>query len=95
MEIEDLSREIEYFKIFSLFYLVNNLGKRKVFESAWDNFGKFTYQFQPETKTFIRELERIFIKLNRQNMSLLFNQTWLNEGLLPNYTYIYKLLYNP
>ena len=30
----------------------------------------------------------ILIKLYRQNMSLLFNQTCLNEGLLPNYTYI-------
>ena len=28
-------------------------------------------------------------KLYRQNMSLLFNQTGLNEGLLPNYIYIY------
>ena len=25
-------------------------------ESSWDNFGEFIYQFQPETKTLIREL---------------------------------------
>ena len=28
-------------------------------ESAWDNFGKFIYQFQPETKTLVRKLEKI------------------------------------
>ena len=32
-------------------------------ESARDNFGKFIYQFQPETKTFIRKPERILNKL--------------------------------
>ena len=59
------------------------------FESAWDNFGKFIHRFQPETKILIRKLERILIKLYRQNVSLLFNQTCLNEGLLPNYTHTY------
>ena len=53
--------------------------------SAWDNFGKFIYQPQPKTKALVRKLERIPIKLNRQHVSLLFNQTCLNEGLLPNY----------
>ena len=53
-------------------------------ESARDNFGKFIHQFQTETKTLIRKLERILIKLYRQNVSLLFNQTCLNEQLLPN-----------
>ena len=28
-------------------------------ESTRDNFGKFIYQFQPETKTLIRKLKRI------------------------------------
>ena len=28
-------------------------------ESSQDNFGKFIYQFQPETKTLIRKLKRI------------------------------------
>ena len=45
-------------------------------ESAQDNFGKFIHQFQPETKTLIKELERILIKSYRQNVSLLFNQTF-------------------
>ena len=47
----------------------------EVFESAGDNFGKFIYQFQPETKTLIRNLESILNKLYRQNL-LLFNETW-------------------
>ena len=44
-------------------------------ESARDNFGKFTYQLQPKTKTLVRKSERLLIKLYRQNLSLLFNQT--------------------
>ena len=58
-------------------------------KSARDNFGKFIYQFQPEIKTLIRKLERILNKLSKQNLSLLFNETCLNERLLPNYIYIY------
>ena len=34
-------------------------------ERARDNFGKFIHQFKPETKTLIRKLERILIKLYR------------------------------
>ena len=45
------------------------------FESARDNFGKFIHQFQSETKTLIRKLKWILIRLYRQNVSLLFNQT--------------------
>ena len=65
-------------------------------KSTRDNFGKFIHQFQPETKTFIRKLDKILIKLYRQNVSLLLNQKCLNERLLPNYTlyiYIYVCVY--
>ena len=70
-------------------------------EISVNNFGKFIYRLQSKTKTLVRKLERILIKLYRQNMSLLFNQTCLNEGLLPNYiyfnththTYIYIYIY--
>ena len=63
-------------------------------KSGRDNFGKFIYQFQPETKTLIRKLERILNKLYKRNLSLLFNETCLNEWLLPNYTiYIYIYIY--
>ena len=57
------------------------------FKGAWDIFGKFIYQLQPKTKTLVRKLERILIKLYRPNVSLLFSQTCLNEGLLPNHTH--------
>ena len=57
------------------------------FERARDNFGKFIHQFQTETKTLIRKLERILIKLYRQNVSLLFNQTYIYIYI---YIYIYK-----
>ena len=65
------------------------------------------HQFQPETKTLIRKLERILIKFYRRNASLLFNQTCLNEKLLSNYAhththththiyiYIYIYIYSP
>ena len=67
-------------------------------ESARDIFGKFLNQFQPETKTLIRKLERILNKLYRQNLSLLFNETCLNEWLLPtththSHIHIYIYIY--
>ena len=62
-------------------------------EIVRDNFDKFIHQFQPETETLIIKLERILIKLYRQNVSLLFNETCLNEQLLPNYTHIYLFIY--
>ena len=58
----------------------------EISESAQDNFGKFPHQFQPKTKTLIRKLERILIKLYRQNVSLSFNQTCLNKKVLLEYT---------
>ena len=37
-------------------------------DSARDNFGKCIYQLQPKTKTLVGKLERILIKLYRQNI---------------------------
>ena len=45
---------------------------------------RFFRFYMCETKTLIRKLKRILVKLYRQNVSLLFNQTYLNEKLLPN-----------
>ena len=61
-------------------------------KSTWDNFGKFISQFQPKTKTLVRKLERILMKLYRQNVSLSFDQTCLNERLQPNHTHIYYMV---
>ena len=62
-------------------------------ESAQDNFGKFIHQFQPETKTLIRKLERILMKFYKRNVSSLSNQTCLNERLLPNHTHTHTHIY--
>ena len=65
-------------------------------ENARENFGIFIYQ------PLVRKLERILIKWYRHHVSLLFNKTNFNEGLLPvnthththththTYIYIYK-----
>ena len=37
-------------------------------EIARDNFGKFIHQFPPEARTLLRKLERILIKLYKQNV---------------------------
>ena len=39
-----------------------------------------------------QETRKDLNKLYRQNVSLSFNQTCLNERLLPNYTHIIKIL---
>ena len=57
------------------------------FESAQEKFDKFIHQFQPETKTLFAKLKRILMKLYKQNVSCLFNQTCLNEKLVPNKTH--------
>ena len=36
-------------------------------------------QFQPDIITLIQQLERIITKICRQKMSILFNQTCINE----------------
>ena len=59
-------------------------------ETSRDNFVKFIYQFQPETKTLIWKLERILNKLYRQNLSLLFNETHTHTH---THTYIYIYIY--
>ena len=51
-------------------------------KSVLDNFSKFIYQLQPKTKTLAKKLERILIKLYRQNVSSLFNHIYL-------YIYVY------
>ncbi len=54
-------------------------------ESTRDNFGKFIYQFPPETKTLVRKLERILNKLYRQNWYLSsFELSTVFDGEVPN-----------
>ena len=37
-------------------------------KSVLDNFGKFIFQLQPKSKTLVKKLENILIKLYRQNV---------------------------
>ena len=59
-------------------------------ENAWDDFGKVIHQFEPETETLIRKLERIIIKSYRQNVFSLFNQTHTHTH---THTHIYIYIY--
>ena len=63
------------------------------FESARDNFRKFIQQFQPETNTLIRKLERIEIKLYRQNVSLLFSKTTHAHTNTHTHTHTHTYIY--
>lgn len=58
-------------------------------ESTWVNkkIWCLPCEFQLHIKKIIRELERIIIKINKHNMSILFNETCLNEGMLHKYTF--------
>lgn len=62
-------------------------------KSPWENirnnqhYGVFLFQFFNSTNKFIREFG--MVKLNRHNMTRLFNQAFLNEVKLPKYTYIH------
>ena len=80
------------FKILSSFLI-------SVLVSGWNwpmkgskALGKFIYQFQPETKTLIRKLERILNKLYRQNLSLSFNEIHTHTHT-HTHTHIYIYIY--
>ena len=68
------------------------------------SFGKFIYQFQPDTKTLIRKPERILNTLYGQNLFYLLNKTCINQQCCLNthththththiYIYIYTYIY--
>ena len=58
-------------------------------ESNWEpiNHGKFINRFPPDAIKSMRWLERINTKICRQLMSILFNQMYFNEEMLPKYTH--------
>ena len=51
------------------------------------NHERFINQFPPDTIKSMRELEKINPKMCRQRMSLLFNQVYINEEMLPKHTH--------
>ena len=52
------------------------------------NYGQYINQFPPNTIKVIRQFERIQKKICRHIMSIMFNETCINEEMLPKYTYI-------
>ena len=57
------------------------------------NYGMFISQFRLDIVIFIRWLARIKRKWSWQKMPLLFNQTCLNEEMLPIHTHIHPYIY--
>ena len=59
-------------------------------ESIWEliNYVSFINQFPLDTKKSMRRLKRIYTKMCRQGMSILFNKICINKEMLPRYTYI-------
>ena len=55
------------------------------------NYGQYINQFPPNTIKVIREFERIQKKICRHKMFIMFNEIWINEEILPKYTYIYNI----
>ena len=62
-------------------------------ESTWVtiSYGSFINQFLLDTIKSIRQLERTYTKICRQNISILFNEICINEEMLPKYTRIYYI----
>ena len=60
-------------------------------ESTRDTYndGQYINQFPPNTIKAIREYERVQKKICRQKMSIMFNEIFINEEMLPIYIYIY------
>ena len=63
-------------------------------ESTWltISYGSFISQFTPNTIKSIRQLETKYIRICRQNRSILFNEICANEEMLPKYKHTYKFL---
>ena len=57
------------------------------------NYGQYINQFPPNTIKVIREFEWIQKKICRHKMSIMFNETCINEEMLPKYTYVYVYIY--
>ena len=51
------------------------------------NNRRFINQFSPDIIKLIRQFERIKTKIWRQKVSIMFNQIFINEEMLPKYTH--------
>ena len=57
--------------------------------SAWPNIDFFLYRLDPKGKNLVRRHERFRLKFIKKKQSAVFNQTCLDNDLLPKYIYIY------
>ncbi len=53
-------------------------------KSAWANIGFFLYQLDPEVRRLVRRLERLHLKILKKKQSTVFNETCLDNDLLPS-----------
>ena len=53
------------------------------------NFGELIYLQPDNVKKLLRKIENIEKKLANARVAILFNETCLNENILPNFTNIY------
>ena len=58
----------------------------KMMESTWANIGFFLYQHDPDIRRLVRRLECLYLKILKKKQSTVFNQTCLDNDLLPKYT---------
>ena len=65
-------------------------------ESTWEttNYGRVIKQFPSNIIRSTRQFKRINKKICKQKMSIMFNQIYINEEMLPKYIYIYIYIYN-
>ncbi len=57
------------------------------------NYGQDINQFPQNTIKVIREFERIQKKICRHKMSIMFNEIFINEEMLPKYTHTHTHTY--
>ena len=55
--------------------------------------GEIIFQFPNNIKIIIRQLEKLERKRVKANMAILFNRTFINENILPQFTNIYEYIY--
>ena len=58
-----------------------------------ENFANFLFLFNQETRKIIRNIENIDKKLINCQLAVVFNETCLNEDILPIYTNIHIYIY--
>ena len=57
------------------------------------NFGELIHDLQTNAKKVIRKIERTERKLQKAKSALVFNETCINEDILPKYTNMYIYIY--